>query len=159
MMLYTIETLFGQLLELGDDASSYQSDLQFNRLEEILIRAKEYSAPPDTRHVDQRIESACKYMQSHLTDKFSVEDVASACNLSPSRMSHLFKDHMGVSLKAWSGNLRLQQARKKLLGSEDSVSLIARQVGYDDPTQFTKYFKKNLGCSPRKFRQSFRASP
>jgi YesN/AraC family two-component response regulator len=42
-----------------------------------------------------------------------------------------------------------------LLNSNDSISHIARQVGYDDPAQFTKYFKKNLGCSPREFRQSF----
>ena len=95
-------------------------------------------------------------MQAHLAEKFSVDDVAAACNLSTSRLAHLFKDHMGVSPKSWSNNLRLQQARRLLLGNSDSINYIARQVGYEDSSQFTKYFKRNLGCSPREFRQSFR---
>jgi len=61
-----------------------------------------------------------------------------------------------IEYSGGTGNLRLQQARKILLGSTNSISAIAKQVGYDDPTQFTKYFKKNLGCSPREFRQSFK---
>jgi AraC family transcriptional regulator of arabinose operon len=151
----SMRTLFRQLLAMKDNTGPYQSDLQYNRLEEIIIHAKKYSFKKDTKRPDQRIKHACEYMQNHVEYKFSVEDVASACNLSPSRMAHLFKEHMGVSLKSWSSNLRLQQARKKLLNSNDSVSQIARQVGYDDPSQFTKYFKKSLGCSPRSFRQSF----
>jgi AraC family transcriptional regulator of arabinose operon len=151
-----IEKLFRQLLILSDNAGPYQCDLQYNRLEEIIIRARGCNSREHTKRPDPRIEHACEYMQGHVEQKFSVEDVASACNLSPSRMAHLFKEHMGVSLKSWSSSLRLQQARKKLLNSNDSVSQIARQVGYDDPSQFTKYFKKSLGCSPRSFRQSFR---
>jgi AraC-like DNA-binding protein len=51
--------------------------------------------------------------------------------------------------------MRLHQARKLLLGNNESINLIARQVGYEDPNQFSKYFKKNMGCSPREFRQAF----
>ena len=142
---------------MNNEASSYSSDLQHNRLEEILIRSREYLSLPEGKVIDSRIQSACDYIQAHLAEKFNVDDVATACNLSPSRTAHLFKETMGVSLKSWSNSLRLQQARRKLLSSDDSVGEIARQVGYDDPTQFTKYFRKNLGCSPREFRQSFTA--
>jgi hypothetical protein len=58
MMLYTIETLFGQLLELDDDASSYQSDLQFNRLGGILISARENSVSLIARQVAIILPSA-----------------------------------------------------------------------------------------------------
>jgi AraC family transcriptional regulator of arabinose operon len=151
-----MEGLFRQLIALGLDTTSYQSDLQYNRLEEIIIRAKEHSLRPERVSIDARIQNACDYIQAHLANRFSVDDVAAACNLSPSRMAHLFKEHMGVSLKSWSGDLRLQQARKKLINGNDSIAVVASEVGYDDPTQFTKYFKKNLGCSPREFRQSFK---
>jgi len=154
--LTIMEGLFRRLIALKDDGSEYQDDLQHNLLEEILIRAKGFSTTRDRALPDKRIQSACDYMQAHLAEKFSVDDVAAACNLSTSRLAHLFKDHMGVSPKSWSNNLRLQQARRLLLGNSDSINYIARQVGYEDSSQFTKYFKRNLGCSPREFRQSFR---
>ena len=152
-----MEKLFKNLITLNNDASTYRSDLQHNRLEEILIRAREHLSLPEGKVMDSRIQNACDYIQAHLADKFNVDDVARACNLSPSRIAHLFKETMGVSLKSWSNSLRLQQARRKLLSSDDSIGEIARQVGYEDPTQFTKYFRKNLGCSPREFRKSFTA--
>ncbi len=151
-----MEKLFRQLLIMANKVSPYQSDLQHNRLEEIIIRAREYSSKPERKLSDKRILLACDFIQKNLAEKFSVEDVAAACNLSPSRLAHLFKQQMGMSPKSWSSNLRLQRARKKLLASNDSVSEIARQIGYNDPNQFTKYFKKNMGCSPREFRRSFK---
>lgn len=153
-----VESLFRQLVALKDEAGPYQSDLRYNRLEEILIRATEFSSRAERKTIDQRILCACDYIQAHLTEKFSVDDIATACNLSPSRLAHLFKQHMGVSPKSWGNNIRLQRARKLLLGSSDSIGLVAREVGYEDPTQFTKYFKKNMGCSPKQFRQEFSAS-
>ena len=147
--------IFQSLIALKDTSSPYQADLQYNRLEELLIRAKENQPDGEHKQADQRIANACDYIMRHLSQSFSVDDVATACNLSPSRIAHLFKQQMGVSLKAWSNSMRLQQARKLLLNSSDSISSIARQVGYEDPAQLAKSFKKNMGCSPREFRQSF----
>lgn len=147
-----IEDLFRQLVALKDESSPIRSDLQHNRLEEILVRA---SAQAHRIPADKRIDCACEYMLAHLNTKFSVDDIAASCSLSTSRLAHLFKQHMGVSIKSWSNNMRLQQARKLLLRGNDSIGLIARQVGYEDPTQFTRYFKKNMGCSPREFRHAF----
>ncbi|WP_159931233.1 arabinose operon transcriptional regulator AraC [Oceanicoccus sp. KOV_DT_Chl] len=152
-----IEQLFRQLINLKDHHGRYQTDLQYNCLEEILIRAKEEQSTTTGKPVDQRIQKACDYITMHLAEPFYVEDVAATCNLSPSRLAHLFKQHMGVSLKSWGNNARLQQARKLLLQTNNSISQIAKQIGYDDPTQFAKSFKKNMGCSPRDFRQSFKS--
>jgi len=151
-----LEQLFKSLIELKDHPGPSRSDLQYNRLEELLIRAKENQPSDEYAQADQRIAAACQYIMRHLGHNFSVDDVAAACNLSASRIAHLFKQQMGMSLKAWSNNMRLQKVRKLLLNSNDSISLIARQVGYEDPAQLAKNFKKNMGCSPREFRQSFR---
>lgn len=153
--LAKLKSLFQNLIDMRQTPSPYLSDLQYNNLEEILIRAKEYDSDHEHMQIDPRIQKACKYIQNHITKNIVVEDVAEACNLSTSRISHLFKQHMGVSLMSWHNDIRLQQARKLLLNSTANISKIAKEVGYDDPVQFTKNFKKNIGCSPRAFRQSF----
>jgi len=152
----SLEQLFKSLIALKDHPGASRADLQYNRLEELLIRTKENQPSNEYAQADQRINNACEYIMQHLDHSFSVEDVAAACNLSASRIAHLFKQQMGMSLKAWSNNIRLQKVRKLLLSSSDSISVIARQVGYEDPAQLAKNFKKNMGCSPREFRQSFK---
>ena len=152
-----IDKLFINLMGLRETPEPIQQDLLSNRLEEILIRASGYiqQSQATQKQLDTRIQQACDFMQTHLTEQFRIDDVAAACSLSPSRLAHLFKEHMGVSPKFWSNNLRLQRARQLLLSSNKSIASIAREVGYEDPTHFTRYFTQNLGCSPRAFRQSF----
>jgi AraC family transcriptional regulator of arabinose operon len=150
-----LEKIFRELIALNDDPGPYRRDLQYTRLEEVLIRARDFTSLPRQTETDSRVEDACHYMQANLAQRVSIDEVAVVCNLSPSRLSHLFKQQMGVSPKHWSNNIRLQAARKLLLSTNDSVTAIARKIGYEDPNQFTKYFTKNQGCSPREFRRSF----
>ncbi|MDX1733585.1 MAG: arabinose operon transcriptional regulator AraC, partial [Halioglobus sp.] len=150
-----LERLFRELIALSEEDAPLQADLQHNKLEEILIRARGYSESAAATAMDARIALACDYMQRNLAQKFSVEDVAAACSLSTSRLAHLFREQMGVGPKTWINDARLQQARKLLLGSDDSITGIAARVGYEDPAHFSRYFNKNMGCSPRQFRQTF----
>lgn len=150
-----LSDLFVSLQDLVSGESPYQSDLQYNRLEEILLRAQLYGDHRAARSIDPRIQSACDFMDERLTDKFSIEEVAAHCHVSGSRLSHLFKEQMGMGPKAWISDRRLQQARKLLINSSESISAIGARLGYDDPSHFTKHFRSNMGCSPRQFRQSF----
>ena len=145
-------------MEVSQESSPIQTDLQYNRLEELLIRARGLSTPLDDA-VDRRIQKACDYMRRNIAAGFRLDEVAAACNLSTSRLAHLFRERMGISPKSWSNNMRLQQARKLLLANNDDINLVARRVGYEDPSQFSRYFKKSIGCSPREFRQLFGRQP
>lgn len=128
---------------------------QYTLLEQLLIRARCLLAETEVVKSDERIEQACLYMKQHITQKFAVADVATHCNVSPSRLAHLFKEKTGSSLKNWANDLRLQTAREQLLESNSSISSIAASIGYADQAQLAKAFKKNFGCSPSEFRKSF----
>lgn len=149
-----VQSRFSKLFNLKDESPPYLKELQYTVLEEMLIRlagCTEYEMGVR----DNRINQACQFMEDNLTRAFRIEEVADACNLSPSRLSHLFKDTMGVSLKAWVNAMRLQKARRKLLYSRENISQIAYGVGFEDANLFAKNFKKNIGCSPSEFRNSF----
>ena len=57
--------------------------------------------------------------------------------------------------KTWLNNVRIQQARRLLISSNYRISQIAALVGFEDPIQFAKNFKKNVGCTPKDFRCNF----
>lgn len=154
---------FARLVELGraiqdlsGEAPGMICDLQYNRLEELLIRLSGSLSSGNAENQDSRVMRACEYIRDRLASPFTVADVAAHCNVSPSRMAHLFQRHTGVGLMHWRNDLRMQQARKLLLEGDRSVTAIAHEIGYGDPTQFSKYFTKHIGVSPREFRNSFR---
>lgn len=150
-----LDRLFASLKSLVAKDGAYQSDLQYNRLEEILLQACAAGDRRPDRTIDPRVQDACDYMAARLTGRFSIDDVAAHCHISSSRLSHLFKAQMGLGPKAWVSDQRLQQARKLLINSTDSIGAIGARLGYDDPSHFTKHFRSNMGCSPRQFRRSF----
>ncbi|MAT91111.1 MAG: arabinose operon transcriptional regulator AraC [Halioglobus sp.] len=150
------ERLFRELIELGAQPDPMQSELQYNKLEEILIRAHAGNASLTARSLDPRIQRACDYLQAHLADNVRIDAVAAHCNLSTSRLAHLFKEQTGMAPKAWLNDRRLQKARRLLLNGNDSIASIGAQVGFDDPSHFTRYFSQSMGCSPRQFRSDFR---
>lgn len=153
-----IESLFRQIVALHEhDTGASTELLQYNRLEELFIRAGEFDVGHGERRLDPRISQACAYILERLASRLLVDEVAHACNLSTSRFAHLFKQEMGTGPKAWINDMRLQKARKLLLGSNDSISAIGAQVGFEDPGHFTRHFKNSVGCSPRQFRKSFGA--
>lgn len=143
-----------EVRQLGEDPRRLAPDLQYNRLEELLIRASDSMTGATPDHQDARVIRACDYVRDNLAIPFTVADVARHCNVSASRMAHLFQQQMGVGLMHWRNDLRMQQARTLLADGGDSIAEIAYRVGYGDPSQFSKYFSKHVGVSPREFRRS-----
>lgn len=148
-----IEGPFNEVVAIGSGGTSLAHELQMNLLEQIIIRAQTLIPRETDVALDPRIRCACGYIRKHLSRAFSVDDIASHCNLSPSHLSHLFKEQTGISPKRWRDDLRLLEARKLLAEPQHSITSIAEKIGYSDPIQFSKLFRKKMGCSPSEFRK------
>ncbi|PYV26884.1 MAG: hypothetical protein DMG27_05485 [Acidobacteria bacterium] len=82
----------------------------------------------------------------------SVAELARSVNLSASRLLHLFKQELGVSLGQYWRSLRLERARSELGSSVLSVKQVMYDVGFADETHFIRVFKKRFGLTPGKYR-------
>lgn len=71
-----------------------------------------------------------------------------AVHLSASRLSHLFTEQMGISLKKFLLWSRLRQAISLVLAGRHSLSESAHQAGFYDQAHFSNSFKQLLGVSP-----------
>lgn len=60
--------------------------------------------------LDNRVRDACQYISDHLADShFDIASVAQHVCLSPSRLSHLFRQQLGVSVLGWREDQRISQ--------------------------------------------------
>lgn len=104
---------------------------------------------------EQMIVGIVRYMQEHLKDEISLNVLANEFHLSAQYISQLFKNEIGVNFLAYLTNIRMEQAKKLLLSTDDTVAEIAEKSGYADYRVFTKAFKKSEGVTPSQYRRNF----
>jgi len=107
----------------------------------------------EVKHVDV-IFKAVDYIRRNYMNKITLEEVASYVHLSPSYFSKVFKDEMKCNFNTYVNQVRIDMSKKLLLNESINLVDISNIVGYEDQSYFSKVFKKMVGVSPGKYRES-----
>ncbi|CAG7653637.1 helix-turn-helix domain-containing protein [Paenibacillus allorhizosphaerae] len=147
-----IVTAFERLLKysLEDGTDYYQRLLSLNAMEEIVVLLAKNTQKRG--HLDPRIEETLNYISSHLKEQHTIESLAHRVLLSPSRLSHLFREQTGDSVMDTLIKLRLRHAARLLEHTSLRISEVAEEVGFHSPFYFTKQFTACFGQNPSQFR-------
>src|ERR1700756_1832153 len=98
---------------------------------------------------DKRIRAALEVLGSaDLARDISMDNIARAVNLSPSRFRHLFTQEVGETPHGCVRRLRMLRAKKLLEESFHIIKEIMVMVGYGDPSHFGRDYKKCFSVSP-----------
>jgi AraC-like DNA-binding protein len=109
--------------------------------------------PPRTIS-DKRVVAVLETVENDLQKSDSIEMLARRVGIGGSRLRHLLRDLVGMSLSKFRKERRLEVAAHLLAYSHKRVSEIAYQVGFSDLAYFDKAFRKRYGQSPTRYRQS-----
>ena len=146
--------LVAQFLHVHDLLGSGQrraDALAMNALEALLLQCDMHN-PPEADDLDRRVQRAISFMEAHLAERVSVEDVSREAGLSPSRLSHLFRSEIGQSVQGYLEGVRLRRAGDLLQRTSFPIKQIAAEVGFDSPFYFSRRFSRATGYSPQAFR-------
>ena len=106
----------------------------------------------DPRHSDFRIEKTTHLLRDNSSR--TVTQVAGACSLSTSRLSHLFKAQVGTTVGKFRCTCRFKKARRMLADTpEVAIKEIAYTLGYHHASSFTRAFEHEVGESPTDYRK------
>ena len=97
-----------------------------------------------------------EFIATNLGSNPTVADAAAAVGLSPSRTRHRITEETGGTFTGIRDELRLDTARRLLLGTVMPVRAVAETCGFADPNYFYRWFKGQLGISPGGFRRAAR---
>lgn len=98
-------------------------------------------------------EKANDYIKINYSDhKLSVQKLADYLYISPSYLNSLFKKEASTTFLKYLINIRLSKAKELLREKTLTISEVAEKVGYPDVSYFSYFFKKNIGKSPREFK-------
>lgn len=102
------------------------------------------------------IDQALRYIDLNYRQPITLEEVADKINLTPTYLSRKFKKITGVTFKEYLTRIRIRQASQLLLTTDDSITKIAIDCGFNSSNYFKDSFKKISGVSPRTFRKNDR---
>jgi AraC family transcriptional regulator len=114
----------------------------------IEQRLKDYKNGLSQRKLQQTID----YIQAHLAEDLSLDDIATQVGMSRYYFCQLFKQSTGMTPYQYVIKCRIDRAKELLLFRQDcSIADVAFQVGFASQSQFTRHFKKWVGTTPKKF--------
>jgi AraC-like DNA-binding protein len=95
-----------------------------------------------------RIARAVERIRTDFDKPLRVEELAKEFGMSPSGFHHHFKTVTDMSPMQFQRHIRLQEARRLMLGEEMDAASAGYRVGYEDPSHFSREYKKQFGMSP-----------
>lgn len=123
-------------------------------LSTLMHRFIDYSFDfTNIKHSDV-VFKAAEYVKNHFAEKITLDDAAEYVALSKSYLSRIFKEETGESLTGFINKVRIDRAKLMLLGNETALIEVASQCGFEDQSYFTKVFKRLVGVSPKRYRES-----
>lgn len=153
-----METLLTRLLEENNVPNEFSFEMLTLLVMELLLCIKRsgifvYEQIKHTDGISTDIEDALRYIAQNYALPITLNEVAEKINLSPTYLSKKFKKVTGVTFKEYVNYIRIKQASQALLTTDDSITKIAVDCGFNSSNYFKDIFHRINGLSPRAFRK------
>ncbi len=106
-------------------------------------------------HGDTPVLEAQAWMEENFARTISIDEIARQVGISPRHFKRRFKKATGAAPIAYLQSVRIQAAKEKLESTQQSVNEITYGIGYEDSSTFRRLFKREVGLSPREYRDKF----
>ena len=100
----------------------------------------------------ERMKTMLQYIQAHLSEEMTLPQIAQSTNISPNEALRCFRSVVGSSPIQYVRLLRLQKAAGLLSSTDQPISDIAFQCGFQEMSYFAKVFRQWQGCTPSAYR-------
>lgn len=154
-----VEHLLEQMLEENNIPDEYSYDFLMLQTMSLLLCIQrngifvyEQMKPISDLSIGHDIEEVLRYIAQNFSMPITLEDVAGRINLSPTYLSRKFKKTTGLTFIEYVNFIRIRQACQMLITTDDNITKIAVNCGFNSSNYFKDCFRRIIGISPRDFR-------
>lgn len=149
--IYRFENLISSLKEL----SGKFSEDAIRRNEVLCYEVLQFlRCPHAERIIPEEYRQLISHLENHLSEKFSLEQMANFCGISRASLLRSFQQIFGISPHQMLVRLRMRKAARMLLSRPElSIKEITLQTGYANPLNFSTAFRYHFNESPREYRK------
>jgi AraC family transcriptional regulator len=114
------------------------------------------AAPAALARQDERAWAAARCIESRATEALRLDEVAQVAGVSAFHLLRIFRRAVGVTPHQYLMRVRLLRAVALLRDTAEPVTSIAYDTGWSDLSNFSRTFRRDVGCSPQEFRRGDR---
>lgn len=118
-----------------------------------LLASDSYARDFET-HNGKRLRAVCQYINESFSGVISQRHAASLAGFSPAAFSRFFHKRMGKTFEAYVTEVRIGHACRGLAHSDNPITTVAFEVGFNNLSNFNRHFRHLKGLSPREYRHS-----
>lgn len=157
----TLQQVAPRLRNIATKESIFQI-VEFLEVLNILIASREYEllASIGYNHSynqkdTDRLNMIYRYAIEHFDRPITLSEISAVANMSPPAFCNFFRKSTQKTFTRFVNELRIGHACKLLLKSDESIAEISYRCGYQNLTNFNKFFKHIVGKTPSEFKREY----
>jgi AraC-like DNA-binding protein len=125
----------------------------FSQMMILCYRVRKDQFPLPIKSFGMAVYDAQKYIDCNYTKETPLELLSRRFYISPSYLSHAFREWTGYSPKQYIMISRISYAKELLMTSDFAVTDISAKCGFGDVSNFIRSFRKETGITPNRYRK------
>ena len=127
----------------------FSSEETLGHIESALARQ-----PALGRATQLLVRKAMAYIHGQSSSPLTREEIADHIGISADYLTDCFRQELGVTPSTYIRRYRIRQACELLRNTDESITQVAMAVGFSDGAHFTRTFQREIGTTPRAYRDS-----
>ena len=152
----SVRQIFSSLYNVPDPIRSHYFKLKiveiFLLLSVISTDSYEKRGSYRKQQVDI-VKAVSKYLSKNFVKRITIDDLSRDFDVPASTLKRCFKGVYGVTIHQFIKECRLNEAKRLLHETDESILQIANAVGYENGSKFTSTFKDSVGMTPSDYRK------
>ena len=150
----TIQAIEQEFKQLQNDSPHMLRALLYQLLVSLhRLYAQQHGTNADTEG-NHTIYTFRKLLEQHYRQKHQVQEYAELLHTTPANLNSITQRHFGATASALIKNRLLLEAKRQLLYTSKTVAEIAYSLGFSDTANFNRFFRTQVGQSPKSYRSS-----
>ncbi len=138
----------------------YVGSLVFMLMKHLIFLDTTYMEGPGSnlKITPRQFKKIKEAINERMSEKIHTSELASLIDLSEGYFYEAFKDTTGVTPRQYILAVKIECAKKLLLADKESIIQVGMSIGFDNPANFSRMFKKFTGVSPSDFKKRYKNS-
>lgn len=126
-----------------------------SQMMEDVVRNCEGSATLADYEEAHQFQTILEFVHSHYAEHLTIRDMTTFAHINKNQLTRMFNKYTNLSPIRYLNEYRLMQAKARIVRTDDSISRISEDVGYNQISYFIQQFRNMYGMTPLKYRNKY----